>query len=211
VTYLAYIGIGSNIGDRLKYCQQAVFRLSTASTTVTKVSSLYETDPVDYTEQDKFYNAVVAVETALNPLVLLQHCQQIERELGKKIEIPKGPRTVDLDILFMATATANGLRPLVVAGKEASSHLTIPHPSALERLFVLIPMAEIAPDFLPETSALFTPRPTDTSVRKVFDQEWAGSAATIVDPENWTANRPSTRMVKRRIQNGDKEESYERI
>jgi len=138
--YLAYIGMGSNIGDRLKNCQQAVAKLSSSGITVTKVSSLYETDPVDYTEQAQFYNAVLEVETTDDPFVLLKQCQQIERELDKHITIPKGPRTIDLDILFYQDRIIN------------HAGLTIPHPSALKRLFVLVPMVEIAPDFIPPMS-----------------------------------------------------------
>ena len=193
-TYVAYIGVGSNMGDRLKYCQQAILKLVSSAITVTKVSSLYETDPVDYTQQDKFYNAVIQIKTTCDPYALLRHLQQIERELGKNITIPKGPRTIDLDILFYQDRTIN------------DSDLVIPHPSALKRLFVIIPMAEIAPDFCPACAAgknmaeiassiirdasclpattricgsSLTPAGVGLSamacaVRKVFDPVWAG-------------------------------------
>jgi len=164
--YLAYIGIGSNVGDRLGYSQQAVIKLSSCGITVTKVSSLYESDPVDYLQQDKFYNAVAEVETTYDPFALLQRCQQIEQELGKKIAIPKGPRTIDLDILFYQDRIIN------------QSGLTIPHPSALKRPFVVIPMAEIAPNFISSSmgnktiKAVLDIMPIDQTVRKVLDARW---------------------------------------
>lgn len=133
----AFIGIGSNLGDRLASCREAVRRLgSTPGIRIKKISSLYETDPVDYLKQDRFYNAVVAVETSLSPDALLKKCQEIERQLGKTILIPKGPRTIDLDLLFyhdqILTAPA----------------LQIPHPAIPDRAFVLIPMIELVPTFI---------------------------------------------------------------
>ncbi len=162
---IAYIGIGSNVGDRLDQCRQAISYLSCAEITITKVSSLYATEPVDYTDQDEFYNAVVAVTTTYDPLALLAHCMRIEQRLGKKIEISKGPRTIDLDILFYQDRIISEPR------------LTVPHPSALKRTFVLIPMAEIAPDFIPPPEdqtikALCEAMPSDSGVRKVLGQEW---------------------------------------
>jgi len=178
VTYLSYIGIGSNLGDRLQYCQKAVSSLTALGTNVTKVSSLYETDPVDYIQQANFYNAVLEITTQFDPLVLLEQCQQIERGLEKKIDIPKGPRTIDLDILFMAVASEGERLQICVT----TPYLTIPHPSALKRRFVLIPMAEIAPDFCPPLppggnargtiQSILDAMPNDQSVRKVFDPEW---------------------------------------
>jgi len=169
-TFLSYIGIGSNVGNRLHYCRQAVLGLQQPSITVTKVSSLYESDPVDYIPQAKFYNAVIEVETPLDPFALLRQCQQIEQALEKKITIPKGPRTIDLDILFYL--------PAISITKDS---LTIPHPSALKRLFVLIPLAEIAPGFIPPSSyqtikAILSAMPTDPSCKKAFDQGWANES-----------------------------------
>ncbi len=136
-TDMAYIGIGANIGDRLSFCRKAVCSLQTdKALQVTKISSLYETEPVDFLDQDSFYNAVVALETRLSPDLLLQHCQEIEQDLGKKIKRPKGPRTIDLDVLFYHLLITE------------SPQLTLPHPEVENRLFVLIPMLEIAPDFV---------------------------------------------------------------
>lgn len=133
----AFIGIGSNIGDRLAFCREAIGRLgSKPGVRVKKISSLYETDPVDYLEQNRFYNAAVSVETSLSPGALLAWCQEIERQLGKKILIPKGPRTVDLDLLFYDGRIIN------------EPGLQIPHPAVPDRAFVLIPLVELAPDFI---------------------------------------------------------------
>jgi 2-amino-4-hydroxy-6-hydroxymethyldihydropteridine diphosphokinase len=139
---LAYIGIGSNQGDRIALCREAVQRLGASrpgaesTLRIKKISSLYETEPMEYIDQDWFYNAVVEIETTLSPLQLLHHCQKIEKGLGKRIEIPKGPRTIDLDLLFYGQKVMS--RP----------SLTLPHPAAAARPFVLIPLTEIAPKFV---------------------------------------------------------------
>lgn len=138
----AYIGIGSNIGDRLALCREAVRLLeaglpgSSPAGRIKKVSSLYETEPMEYLDQDWFYNAVVGIETPFSPLQLLKQCQKIENQLGKKMEIPKGPRTIDLDLLFYDQKIID--RP----------GLILPHPAAASRPFVLVPLAEIAPAFV---------------------------------------------------------------
>lgn len=140
---VAYIGIGSNVGDRLGYCQKAVsylagdVPLNASDIVITAISSLYETAPEDFLDQDWFYNAVVAIATTRSPRLLLNHCREIELLLDKNITISKGPRTIDLDILFY--------QDMVVDLPD----LIVPHPAALQRRFVLIPMAEIAPDFIP--------------------------------------------------------------
>ncbi len=131
--HTALIGIGSNIGDRLVFCQKAVDALSHhPEIRITRISSLYETEPVDFLKQDRFYNAVLAVQTSLSPKQLLRACQKIEGALGKKITVAKGPRTVDLDLLFFEDLD------LVLPD------LVLPHPEITRRLFVLIPLAEIA-------------------------------------------------------------------
>lgn len=136
-TVPAFIGVGSNIGNRLLFCQKAVaaFRANPVIQ-VRQISSLYETEPVDYLNQGSFYNAVIGIETSFSPERLLQYCQHIEQDLGKKIEIPKGPRTLDLDLLFY------GERIMTCP------ELILPHPEAVHRLFVLIPLAEIAPHWI---------------------------------------------------------------
>ncbi len=133
----AFIGIGSNMGDRLAFCREAVHRLgSEPAIRIKKISSLYETDPVDYLEQNRFYNAVAEIKTSLSPALLLERCREIEHQIGKNILIPKGPRTIDLDLLFYDHSTID------------APGLQIPHPGISSRAFVLIPLSEIAPDLI---------------------------------------------------------------
>ncbi|WP_303984452.1 2-amino-4-hydroxy-6-hydroxymethyldihydropteridine diphosphokinase [Niallia circulans] len=130
-----YLSLGSNIGDRLEYIREAVQMLhNQEETKVVNISSVYETDPVGYEEQALFLNIVIQVETSLNPLSLLEQCQKIESELGRKRIIRWGPRTIDLDILLYNQENI------------VSEKLIIPHPRIEERAFVLVPLIEIAPD-----------------------------------------------------------------
>ena len=134
---IAYIGLGSNLGDREKYVTNAIEILSaTDGITMNVVSEVYETKPVGYLQQPNFLNCVVEISTSLSPYQLLDVCMLIESELQRKRTIKWGPRTVDLDILFYGD--------LVMA----EDRLTIPHPLLHERGFVLLPMRDIAPDFL---------------------------------------------------------------
>jgi len=131
----AYIGIGSNMGERESYCEEAVRLVSRfPDTSIDVISSLYETAPVERTDQDWFINCVAAVRTTLSPRDLLRACQEVEQFLGRKRSVRFGPRTIDMDILYYAD------RIIQEPG------LTIPHPRAHERRFVLEPLAEIAPE-----------------------------------------------------------------
>lgn len=132
----AYIGIGSNVGDRAGFCRKAVEALRAApSIEVTAVSSLYETAPVGGPPQRSFVNVVVGVETPLEPRQLLDACQGIEHRLGREpSDIRWGPRVADLDILLYG------------AEKVSEPDLEIPHPRLKERRFVLVPLLEIDPD-----------------------------------------------------------------
>jgi 2-amino-4-hydroxy-6-hydroxymethyldihydropteridine diphosphokinase len=130
----AYIGLGSNLGDREAAIGGAVDRLGRHATIVA-LSTLRETDPVGFLDQPRFLNGVVAVETTLPPRALLDLLLTIERELGRTRTGPRfGPRTIDLDLL--------------VYGDEVVDEpaLTVPHPRLHERRFVLEPLAEIAPE-----------------------------------------------------------------
>ncbi|MGC9291621.1 MAG: 2-amino-4-hydroxy-6-hydroxymethyldihydropteridine diphosphokinase [Acidobacteriaceae bacterium] len=131
---IAFIGLGANLGDRLANLQAAVRALA-GHGTVRAVSSLYATAPVGVEEQPEFLNAALQLDTALTPEALLGALLAIERSLGRdrSQSPPKGPRTLDLDLLFY------GDRVLGVPG------LTLPHPSLHQRRFVLAPLAEIAP------------------------------------------------------------------
>lgn len=131
-----YIGMGSNIGDREEYLLSAFNKVRRLQgTEVTAVSSLYETEPVGYIDQPPFLNAVISIRSELEPLELLDRLQSIESSLGRQRTIRWGPRTIDLDILFCDK------------GIIQTERLTIPHPRAKERSFVMIPLSEIAPEF----------------------------------------------------------------
>ena len=130
---VAYIALGSNLGDRRLVLSQAIDRLGGLGNILAR-SSLYETEPVGIRDQPPFLNAAVALETGLEPFPLLHGLLTIERELGRDRSrgVPNGPRTLDLDLLLMGDR--------VMAGAE----LTLPHPRLAQRRFVLAPLAEIA-------------------------------------------------------------------
>ncbi len=125
-----YLGLGSNLGDREANLSAARERLEP----INNVSSIYETEPRDVPNQPWFLNQVIEIETGLFPKQLLARMHKIEREIGRKRTMPKGPRIIDIDILLYGDATIH------------SAELEIPHPRMLERRFVLEPLAEIAPD-----------------------------------------------------------------
>jgi len=134
----AYIGIGSNLASRAGSPAQIVQAAMSALNGLGKVvarSSLYETEPVGFTDQPAFVNAVAALETELSPEDLLEKLLDIERRFGRdrKSSIPKGPRTLDLDLLLADNLVIN------------TPTLTLPHPAMAVRRFVLAPLAEIAP------------------------------------------------------------------
>jgi 2-amino-4-hydroxy-6-hydroxymethyldihydropteridine diphosphokinase len=129
----SYIGLGSNLGDRMMTLRTAIQRLE-ALGRIAGVSSLYETEPVGYLEQPPFLNAVVALETALTPVALLGALLGIERDLGRVRSFPNAPRTLDLDLLLVDDVILD------------TPELTLPHPRLHERAFVLVPLAEIAPE-----------------------------------------------------------------
>jgi 2-amino-4-hydroxy-6-hydroxymethyldihydropteridine diphosphokinase len=130
----AYIGLGSNLGDRAENLRQAIVRLAAPDLRVARESSVYETEPRDVLDQPWFLNQVVEIETSLFPRQLLLRVLKIERDLGRQRIAGKGPRTIDLDILLYGRA--------VVAAPD----LEIPHPRMPERRFVLEPLAELSPD-----------------------------------------------------------------
>lgn len=130
---LVYLSLGSNLGDRAANLRSALLQLPAAKTPVSKVSSFYETEPVDVRDQPWFLNCVVEGRTELEPPELLRALRAIEAQLGSRKEFAKGPRLLDIDILLYGD--------LVLATPE----LQIPHPRMLERKFVLAPLAEIVP------------------------------------------------------------------
>ena len=129
-----YLSLGSNLGDREAYLQAALERLSGAGMHLRRRSSIYETDPQDREDQPQFLNMVVEMETGLFPIQLLNRTQKIERELGRQRFTDKGPRTIDVDILFYGKFVIN------------TDQIQIPHPRIAVRRFVLEPLAELAPD-----------------------------------------------------------------
>lgn len=133
----AYISLGSNLGDRAATLDEAIRQLShTEGIGKLRRSGVIETEPVGKTDQPKFLNCVVEVETTLEPLKLLDRCQEIERRLGRKRTVRWGPRTIDLDILLYGDTTLK------------SDRLTLPHPEMTKRRFVLEPLCELAPDLV---------------------------------------------------------------
>jgi 2-amino-4-hydroxy-6-hydroxymethyldihydropteridine diphosphokinase len=140
---MAFVGIslGSNLGDRLDNLKTAVARLAEVrSSGHLLLSSIYETDPVGCPpESGAFYNAVIEIETELSPHVLLGKTQNIEKSLGRPADREvNAPRTVDLDLLYYGEVTLS------------DGDLVLPHPRMWERAFVLMPLAEIRPDLVPD-------------------------------------------------------------
>ena len=129
----AYIGLGSNVGDRLRNLRLACAALCDCGIDIQRASSVYQTEPVDLREQAWFLNCVIEVETSLGPLPLLQKLAQIEQRLGRERRRPKGPRTIDLDILLYGDSIIQ------------EENLRVPHPELHRRRFVLEPLREIAP------------------------------------------------------------------
>jgi 2-amino-4-hydroxy-6-hydroxymethyldihydropteridine diphosphokinase len=129
-----YLSLGSNIGDRARNIAQAISALAPRGVRVTRESSLYETEPVEFREQDWFLNSVVEADTELGPHELLHALLAIERALGRERRVPKGPRAIDLDVLLYGNQEIH------------TPEIDIPHPKIAERRFVLVPFAEIAPE-----------------------------------------------------------------
>jgi len=129
---IAYLSLGSNLGDRLRNLTKAVRALDRLpDTQVTGISRVYETEPVGVAGQPDFLNAVVCVETGLSALLLLRECQRIETALLRERPFAHAPRTVDIDILLYNDLQLN------------DPELTLPHPRMNERNFVLVPLCEL--------------------------------------------------------------------
>jgi len=129
-----YLSLGSNIGDRKENLRAAIASLSDANVRVMRISSFYETEPVDLREQPWFLNCVVQGTTKTAALELLHALREIERRMESQKLVPKGPRLIDMDILLYGEETID------------APELQVPHPRMLLRKFVLVPLAEIAPD-----------------------------------------------------------------
>ena len=134
-----FLGIGTNLGDRERNLQAALAILS-QKMVILKESSIYQTAPWGYLEQPAFLNQVIEAQTDLSPLNLLGFLKDTEKALGRQANFRYGPRLIDLDILFYGNRIIQ------------TSRLQVPHPRLAERAFVLVPLAEIAPDFVhPQT------------------------------------------------------------
>ena len=132
----AFIGLGSNLGDRLEYLCKAIRQLSAhPQLRLVTLSSVYQTEAIGKTDQPDFINSVAEMQTSLSPIDLVHWLLQIEAQLGRQRLERWGARTIDLDLLTM-----NAIR-------MREPELTLPHPRLTQRLFVLLPFAEIAPDY----------------------------------------------------------------
>lgn len=128
----AFLGLGSNLGERLAYLRTAIETMPD----VVAVSSLYETDPIGGPEQEPFLNCVAELETDLSPRQLLALCRMLE-EAAERVRVERwGPRTLDVDVLYIDGETVD------------EPDLIVPHPRWRERAFVMIPLVELAPDLL---------------------------------------------------------------
>ncbi len=128
-----YLSLGSNVGDREANLRTAIEKLSTLGEVIA-VSSFFETEPVEFAAQPWFLNCAVAMRTELMPKIFLAKTLDIEQQMGRRRNQPKGPRTIDIDILLLGNFVIN------------SPQLEVPHPAMHQRRFVLAPLAEIAPE-----------------------------------------------------------------
>jgi len=135
--HIVYVSVGSNIGNKLENCRNGIKATADSVLSgVLEVSHYYKTEPVDYTEQDWFVNAVAKIETTLDPFKLINELKRIQHSAGRVIDkIRYGPRILDLDIIFYDSAVIK------------TSGLIIPHPRMHKRHFVLQPMCDIDPNF----------------------------------------------------------------
>ena len=132
--HTVYLSLGSNIGDRRRHLDDALKLLPEAGVSILRVSRVYETEPQDFRDQPLFLNLVAETETRLFPLQLLHAIERVERRLGRKRVIAKGPRIIDIDILLYGGSIVD------------IGDLQVPHPRMALRRFVLEPLAELAPD-----------------------------------------------------------------
>jgi 2-amino-4-hydroxy-6-hydroxymethyldihydropteridine diphosphokinase len=142
---IGYLGLGSNVGDRYAHLRAALELLAQHGVTVEAVSSVYETEPVgEILDQPDFLNAAIRIETELEPEALLDVCKAIEVEQGRMLAGPRhGPRPLDVDLLLLGDIELE------------SERLTLPHPEATSRRFVLVPLLELDPELaLPDGTRL---------------------------------------------------------
>lgn len=171
-----FIGLGSNVGDRVDFCTRATKLLSLLPhSRVTGVSLLYETEPInDGTSPGDgwFLNGVVQIETAVPPRRLLSILREIEQALGRDQDNRSGPRTMDLDLLFYGDRTIT------------EPDLIVPHPRLHQRRFVLMPLSEIAP--------LWTHPISQRSMRQLLDEVEDRSEVRLLSPQPSVPSSPCT-------------------
>lgn len=160
---VAYLSLGSNLGDREEQLRRAISRLAEHGR-VMKVSSFYETEPVEVSDQPWFLNCAAAIETSEAPEQLMSGLLDIEREMGRERIRKQGPRTVDIDVLMYGDLVVDTLE------------LRVPHPAMVQRRFVLEPLAEIAaevrhPVLGKTVRELLEQLPAGQSVRRVGAKE----------------------------------------
>lgn len=131
--HVAYIALGTNLGDRMGYLQAAIDSLQ-PKVSLLRASRVYETAPWGILDQPDFLNQVILTETDLSPEELLAYVKQVEKEIGRQSRVRYGPREIDIDILFYDEQVVD------------LPQLQIPHPRLHERSFVLVPLADLAPD-----------------------------------------------------------------
>lgn len=162
---VAYLGLGSNLGDRLAHLRRAVLLLDSEAPklSVTAVSPVYETEPIGGPEQGAYLNIVIQISTSYSPQDLLGRCLEVERQAKRIRKERWGPRTLDIDILWMDGISVN------------QDKLTIPHPRMRQRRFVMIPLGDLAPDFLADWDD-----PQDGAITRraeLFDEAWPSGDA----------------------------------
>jgi 2-amino-4-hydroxy-6-hydroxymethyldihydropteridine diphosphokinase len=160
----AYLGLGSNLGDRRRHLAEAIRRLHAGpAMQVAKVSPVYESSPAGVTAQPDFLNLVVQVATTHAPHELLAECLRIETDLGRMRRERWGPRTIDIDLLLYGDACIDDER------------LNVPHPRMRERSFVLVPLAEIAPELRLDgkTIGALAAAQGGVGLRKLGPLDWA--------------------------------------
>ena len=137
-THTVFLALGSNLGDKTRMLSLALEQIATHGGKIIKTSSIYETSPWGFNHEESFYNLVTKIETTLTPSELLHQLLQIETQLGRIRNSSEGyaARTIDIDILFFDNIILT------------ENSLTIPHPHIEKRLFVLVPLNEIAPEFV---------------------------------------------------------------
>lgn len=131
----SFLGLGSNLGDRRAFLREAVASLHDSPSQVVAVSSLYETDPIGGPDQDSFFNIVVELSTPLDARGLLGECRRLEADAARVRTERWGPRTLDVDVLWVDGETVDDPPELIV-----------PHPRMRDRAFVMVPLLELAPD-----------------------------------------------------------------